>query len=140
MNGRAFVNVARQLLAGATESHWRTAAGRAYYGLLLEAWEALQRWGFVIPPRVNLHHFIRQRFVFPADADLKIIGGFLDQLGQLRNRADYRLAVAGPFAFAAPSTRAVNESEQSILMLDQIEANPVRRAAAVAAIQTAFPP
>ena len=36
MDGRAFLNVARRLAQEPTEADWRTAAGRAYYALMLE--------------------------------------------------------------------------------------------------------
>lgn len=44
MNGRAFLEVARGLAQDATEAHWRSALGRAYYALLLEARDLLLRW------------------------------------------------------------------------------------------------
>ena len=36
MPGRGFLDVARELAAGATEYHWRSAAVNAYYALFLE--------------------------------------------------------------------------------------------------------
>ena len=41
MDGRAFLEVARELARGDTEAHRRTAAGRTYYALMLEARDVL---------------------------------------------------------------------------------------------------
>jgi hypothetical protein len=68
MKGRAFLGAAREMAAGTTEDRWRTAAGRAYYALMLEGREALRRWGFSVPPRHNVHAFVRLRLVFAADS------------------------------------------------------------------------
>jgi hypothetical protein len=92
MPGRDFLGIAHENVAGKTPAHWRGAAGRAYYALMLECREALFRWGFKLPPRDNVHTFVRLRFSFAADIDLKDIGMDLDRLGQLRNKADYSLA------------------------------------------------
>src|SRR5262245_12041566 len=139
MNGREFLPVARQLAGSASEAHWRTAVGRAYYTVFLEAREALRRWGCSIPPREQAHRFVRLRFSFPADVTLKRIGDSLDQLGRWRNHADYELSPGKPFATSRASQMAVTLADDAVELLDQIDADPARRAAAVAAIQAAFP-
>jgi hypothetical protein len=63
MDGRAFLTVARRLAHEHTEADWRSAAGRAYYALLLEGKAAFQRWGFTPPPRDQIHRFVRLCFV-----------------------------------------------------------------------------
>ncbi|MCI0463506.1 MAG: hypothetical protein L0Z62_41740 [Gemmataceae bacterium] len=140
MDGRAFLDAADDLAAGPGEAHWRAAAGRAYYALLHEGMAALDRWGFPIPPKEDLHRYVRNRLTFPADADLKKVGDTLEELGRLRNHADYRLAAPGPYASAKPATRAARDARAAVTLLDQIEADRARRAAAVAAIKAAFPP
>ena len=139
MQGRQFLDLAKQLLHGGTEAHWRGAAGRAYYALMLECREALSRWGIPSPPRLNVHTFVRLRFSYPVDADLKFIGTALDELGQLRNKADYDLSPLPHFASASAPGNAVQQATMALQRLDVIHADPVRRAAAIAAIRKAFP-
>src|SRR4051794_31894598 len=107
MDGRSFLGVARDLAAGPTEAYWRAASGRAYYALVHESLAALLRWGFTVPPRENLHSFVRLRFTYTIDPDLKAIGWTLDDLVKLRNQVDYRLATPGAFSSAVRAQQAV---------------------------------
>lgn len=50
MQGRAFLDLAQELILGGTEAHRRGAVGRAYYGLMLESREALFSWGLNCRP------------------------------------------------------------------------------------------
>jgi hypothetical protein len=129
MDGRAFL----------TEAHWRSAAGRAYYALLLEGREALARWGFALPPHHQLHAFARLRFSYAAVPDLKIIGDAVDRLGQLRNRADYDLNPSRWFASSARAHRALTDADAALALLDQIDVDSSRRSLAIAAIRAAWP-
>jgi hypothetical protein len=139
MDGRAFLDVARELLQGASEAHRRAAAGRAYYALLLEGQAALERWGVLPSARDTIHYFVRIRFVYAPDPDLKKVAQALEQLGRLRNQADYALRAPGPFGDAVAATEAVAKATTSLTWLDQVDADPSRRAAAVAGIRTVFP-
>ncbi len=100
MDGRALLDVARELAAGSSEAHWRSGVGRAYYALLHEVLGTLQRWGFSPPPRDKVHTFARLKLVYATDPDLKRIGLTLEALGRLRNAADYQLSLPGPFVSA----------------------------------------
>lgn len=139
MDGREFLVVAGELVSSPTEAHWRTAAGRSYYSVMLEAWRALQRWGFIVPPRDNVHTFVRLRFSFAADHDLKAIGDALDRLSRLRNQADYQIGTAGPFGSVRRAEQAIIDSRDSLNRLTNIEGDPSRQAMAIAAIRTAWP-
>src|ERR671933_661171 len=90
MNGRDFLDVARELSRGTTEAHWRAAAGRAYYALLLEGWATLEQWGFKVAKQ-QVHALVRLKFTYANNADLRAIGDALDELVRLRNEADYQL-------------------------------------------------
>jgi hypothetical protein len=139
MDGRAFLRSARHLLASPSEENWRSTVGRAYYALLHEGRATLERWGFPLPPREDVHRFVRDHFNYPADPDLKQIGKAVDWLGRLRNDVDYRLASPGRFANGSQATQAVRDAEDAIALLDTIDSDAARRTAAVAAVRAAFP-
>jgi hypothetical protein len=139
MDGREFLQSARDLLAVPCERNWRSAAGRAYYALLHEGQTTLQRWGFPKLAQENLHVFVRRRFVFTPHPDLQAVGRALDRLSHLRNQGDYQLSTSGPFAGAPDATNAVAMAASMVALLDAINADPVRSAAVVAALRTAWP-
>jgi hypothetical protein len=139
MQGREFLALAKENIAGNTERHWRGAAGRAYYALMLECREALFRWGFLLPPRENVHTYARLRFSFPADVDLKKIGKALEDLCKLRNWADYNLAAGSYFASSNQARQAIQKATDAISLLDTIDGDPGRLAVAIAAIRVRFP-
>jgi len=139
MQGREFLELAREMLAGATEKHWRGAVGRAYYALMLECKTALERWGFPMPARENAHQFVRTRFRFPINADLEKIADVIEPLGQLRNRADYDLSPLPALTSGARAQLGVRQATTALALLDALDGDPVRRAVVFAAIQAAFP-
>lgn len=139
MQGRQFLHLAQEIIAGGTEVHWRGTVGRAYYALMLECREALLRWGFLIPSRDNVHHWVRMRFYFPAHPDLRMIGGILDTFGRLRNGADYDLSTLPAFLTDRYAQIAIREVARGISVLDAMDTDPIRRAGAIAAIIRAFP-
>jgi hypothetical protein len=139
MDGRAFLDVAERLALRQTEEDWRTSAGRAYYGLFQECRAALEDWGYVPASGEQVHRFVRLHFAFPADADLKAIGQTLEDLGRLRNQADYQLGTPGAFATAKATRDAVVAARKALALRDAIVADAQRRATAVAAVQAAFP-
>ena len=134
--GRAFLEVARELAGGATEAHWRSATGRAYYALMLEARDLLDGWGIPTPPRDRVHGFVRLKLLYAADPDLKQVGLTLERLARYRNDADYQLSdPRRRFANAAEANKSVQDAGKAIALLDQIEGDPPRRTAAIASIR-----
>ena len=138
MDGREFLAAARDAIAGASEAHWRTACGRAYYALMLECRDVLERWGIPVLPH-DVHSYVRFRFEFVAHADLKAIGIQLDLLGQLRAKADYHIRPFTAFTTEVRALDAIQEASDAIGLLDEIDDDPVRQAAAVAAIRAKYP-
>jgi hypothetical protein len=134
MQGRAFLDVARELLLGSTEAHWRSAVVHAYYALLLECRDALAGWGVPVPPRQNVHSYVRLRFVYATDPDLKRIGIMLDTLGKQRNQANYDLRPSASFASVTLAQGMVDTATDALALLGAIEADPARRAAAIASL------
>jgi hypothetical protein len=134
MDGRALLDVGRQLAAGSTEAHWRSSVGRAIYGLLHEALGALGRWGFALPPRDKVHTFVRLKLVYATDPDLKRSGLTLEAVGRLRNTADYQIGTSAQFVSPRIAVSAVTDAESAIALLDAIEADPSRRTGAVRTI------
>jgi hypothetical protein len=136
MQGRAFLEVARELVLGATEAHWRASVVQANYSPFLECRDALARWGVAIAPRQNVHSGVRLRFLYATDSDLKSIGDTLDTWCRHRNDASYNLSALGKFTTNRLAQDAIQEVDAALAVLDAIEADPARRAAAIAA----FPP
>jgi hypothetical protein len=134
MQGRAFLDVAREAVQGSTEAHWRTAAVNAYYALMLECRDVLARWGHRPPPRQNVHPCVRLKFVYARDSDVKNIGIALEDLVQLRNKAHYDLSSLAEFASSTRADRAIQKAAAALSVLDAIEGDPARRAAAIASL------
>lgn len=134
MQGRAFLAVARELAAGITEAHWRTSVIQAYYALMLESRDALRCWGRPLPPHQNVHSYVRLQLLYAGDPDLKSIGMELDDLIRQRNTGSYDLSFQSIFASAATAQGIVQDVDALLALLDAIEADPVRRAAAIASL------
>lgn len=134
MDGRAFLGVATDLVAFGTEPHRRAAVVDAYYALFLECRDALIRWGVSVPPRQNVHAQVRLKFTYARDAVLNNIGRTLEDCGQLRNQASYNLTASLPFTSDALALRTIQNARDALALLDGIDGDPARRAAAIAAI------
>lgn len=134
MQGRAYLELAREVVRGKTEVHWRGATIHASYGLMLECRDTLERWGRPTPPRQNVHSHVRLTLAYASDQDLKRIGDALEKLGRARNRANYDLTFLPEFASDVQARAWVQQADAALALLDAIEADPTRRAAAVASL------
>lgn len=135
MNGRQFLDLAREVATGATELHWRGSAIHTYYALLLECRDVQIRWGLPIPHRHNLHATVRLRFQYATERTPKRIGDFLERLVNLRNLASYELSTRIEFQNSQAAIRAIQMANDALALLDAIEADPARRVAAIASIR-----
>jgi len=105
---------------------------------MLEGRSALRRWGFAMPKGEQIHRFVRLRYAYAADADLDNVALALEQLGSLRNKADYELEKPGPFGTNGAAIQALRMAKDALSDLDGVDVDTARRAAAVAAIKKAF--
>ncbi len=134
MQGRAYLDLAREVVLGGTEAHWRATVIHSYYALLLECRDALSRWGWSVPPHQNVHSEVRLCLIFATDADLKTIGRALDFLVQDRNRASYNTQARRVLIDQSLAQARLREATNALALLDQIDGNSTRRAAAIAAL------
>jgi hypothetical protein len=135
MQGREFLQLAREQLAGGQPRHHRGAMIHAYYALLLECRDAMDRWGLPPLARLQVHAQVRLRLLYATERDLQRLGHDLEDLGERRNQANYDLSDDLLFAVPRFAHDIVQRAEVALALLDAIEADPVRRAAAVASIR-----
>jgi hypothetical protein len=135
MRGREFLDLAREIVGNGGERHWRGAHIHAYYALFLESRDALARWGFPAPSLHTVHHHVRNKLTFAADKDLKSIGITLDHLSQRRSWASYTLAPHVRHGSEAGARQSIQLAADALILLDGLEADAVRRGAAIASIR-----
>jgi hypothetical protein len=136
MQGREFLELARELLSTGTHPrHWRAVIIAAYYALLLECRDTMTRWGLPPLARQQVHAQVRLRLVFATNPDLKTIGDKLERLGRNRNRANYDLQPHPMFASSADARSGVQMAADALALLDAIDGDPARRAAAAGSIR-----
>jgi hypothetical protein len=128
------LDVARAAMSGQSEYFWRAAVVHAYYALFLECRDLLFSWGQKHAHGQNIHAWTRLRLAYAGLGDLKTLADALDQLVRLRNKASYELTATPLFASAAVAQRAIQMAEDALTLLDEIDADPARRSAAIASL------
>ncbi len=131
MQGRRFLQLAEELVVGTQEYHSRGATIHSYYALFLECRDALGRWAIGIG-RQDVHHAVRLKFAYARDADLKSIADHLDWLVRRRGPASYDLSARPDFADESCAQEAIVRATKGLALLDAIDFDPTRRAAAIA--------
>ncbi len=66
----------------------RTAIGRCYYATFLVAWKKMVRAGIGFKDKTRIHQEVKDAYMDRGYTD---IGNKLDQLRELRRRADYEM-------------------------------------------------
>lgn len=89
MDFRDFLIVAEQLARGDLEAQWRSAVSRAYYAAFHVAGGFLRDLGFAVPRSDRAHAFLWLRLSNCGDAGMLDAGRLLQDMRNLRNRADY---------------------------------------------------
>jgi len=139
MDGRAFLVSVQHLLTLPHEANWRSAASRLYLVLLHEAKAALERWGFPLPLQDDIHAFVLSRFGSSPNMDLLRVADALRRLSLFADDADFALSSVGSFANAGPVSRHLVLAQVTIDLLDQIDNDPTRRAAAIGDLGARWP-
>jgi hypothetical protein len=94
----------------------------------------MTRWGLRPLARHQVHTQVRLRLIRSTNPDVKDIGLKLERLGMNRSAASYDLRPLPLFATAADAQNDVNRSAAALALLDAIDADPARRAAAIASL------
>src|SRR5437879_3740021 len=100
---------------------------------MLEDREALRHWGFLIPKGDQIHRFVRLRLLYAGDPDLSAVSLTLEESGKLRAEADYQIEKPGRFATLDDALQAAIDSNDALVLLDGVDGDKVRRAAAISA-------
>jgi hypothetical protein len=104
----------------------------AYYALFLECRDALARWGRSSPR--ESHRQVRLTFQYAADQDLKWIADALEVLSKHRTYASYDMVPRTVFLSDADTSSLLRQAADALVLLDAIDADPARRAAAIASL------
>lgn len=91
MNGEEFLTLATELASGATESHYRSAVSRAYYGAFHIARRLLKDVGVHLPKGEQVHAKATYYLQDCGEANAGEAADDLETLRNERNRADYDL-------------------------------------------------
>jgi len=97
--------------------------------------EALAQWGLPPASRQQVHAQVRLRLVYASDTDLKRIGDVLEVLNKHRNAASYDLTSLAIFASAKVAQADVQLTTDALAILDSIDSDATRRAAAIGSIR-----
>src|SRR5207249_708861 len=119
--------------------HWRTAASRAYYALLLEIRDSMTAWGISRPVPSQVHQLVRRRLFTSTDPDAKRIGITLNELRDARGRADYETDTPHEFVSSAGGRQAVQWATDALKLFDAITADTPRRDTIAAEIKAVLP-
>lgn len=108
IDGRDFLLVANDLLAGDTEAKWRSAVSRAYYAAFHAARKFLTACGFSVPRAHVAHSYDWLRLANTGEPTTESAASGLNVLRGKRNQADYEIDATLSQAEAATQVRDAN--------------------------------
>jgi hypothetical protein len=122
IQGRAFLDVAWELLAGLGEADWRSAAIRAYYAGFHVARQLFDICGFKAPDGDRAHAYLWLRLSNSGHPDVNNAGLSLNHLRGKRNLADYDLYYS---LDQISATTLVQAADEIIKLLEMVMATPL---------------
>jgi len=125
MQGRDFLEVAKNLVKSQFEASIRSAVSRAYYAVLNSANELLLTLGFSVERGPGVHGQVRNRLSNCGVENLAGFPGILDELRAQRNDADYNMKSQEFFSQAICALR-VAKAEFAINLLSDCNKEPLR--------------
>lgn len=139
MVGKDFLESANLLQSIPTEANWRSSIGRAFLAYLHELLAALARWGFPKPVGVDPLLFVQSCLARTQVMDATRLEVGAADLLKRTQEADFDLSSSPQFQDKYYSTDTYFLASTLIALIQQIEADPARLAAVIAAIQTVRP-
>ncbi len=88
---KKFLELGKTLLADSRydeDARIRTSIGRCYYATFLIAWRKMSRAGVKFVDKTKIHQEVKDAYMDSGHSD---IGNKLDQLREMRRRADYEM-------------------------------------------------
>jgi uncharacterized protein (UPF0332 family) len=125
MQGRDFLDVAKNLCRSQIEASLRSAISRAYYALLNTAAQLLMGLGFSMEQGPGVHGQVRNRFFNCGIEQLGEFSSTLDELRRQRNEADCNMK-SKEFQSQAICTLRVAKAEAAIGLLTDCDKEPLR--------------
>jgi virulence-associated protein VapD len=90
-NPKKFLELGKTLIADSRydeDARIRTSIGRCYYATFLIAWRKMVRTGVRFDDKTKIHQEVKDAYMDNGYSD---IGNKLDQLREMRRRADYEM-------------------------------------------------
>ena len=108
------VRFAEQLAQGSTETEWRDAVSRGYYGAFHAGRLLLRGLNFRVPRAATAHAYVWMRLSNCGHADIQHAGGTINNFQRHRNEADYDIHLPYQQSHAQTWARVARDLVQTI--------------------------
>ncbi len=125
MQGRDFLDVAKNLARSQFEASLRSAISRAYYAMLNAAVQFLFQLGFRVAQGPGKHGEVHHRLFNSGVEQALKFSNMLDELRKRRNDADYNM-ITTEFQNQASCALWVANAELAIALLADCDKEPLR--------------